>query len=504
MPLNAQAVVTHLRARSWSRSDDLASAPAGEPRTESGAVENLDPDVLLVVGLYESVLERRPDPRGLRDNLGALRAGLTPEQVRDAVSGSDEARRHARSGEVPGVDELRVVGLEVVVRGTQVPEGRAARVARLARGVPLEVIASDLDGSRPAPWQQVLAAELLRWVPGTGPADLERAIVRVERREAPRAVLAPHLPGRGPLARWRRHRAARRAVDYAVLELASRTPATRVEVHERVRTVAAEPLVPTPPPARRSTSSSVDVRVVPVGDLLFGVPSREWRLGAYLEHRGHPEPGLADLMRQRVGPGTAFVDVGANIGLYTVEMAHRVGPTGTVVAFEPSPVTAEVLRQNVQLNGLAEGGTVRVVEAAAGDRPGSLPLALHDDDSGHNTLFPDARHDALVEVDVVTLDDTIPAGARVDVVKIDVEGAEAAVLRGMQRVVRENPQVVVFAELADEHLRRAGTSSAGFLEEAARLGWRYDVVDTGSGQPATPDGAGPLTACLVRETGAAS
>lgn len=240
------------------------------------------------------------------------------------------------------------------------------------------------------------------------------------------------------------------------------------------------------------------VTVVPLEGLLFAVPIREWRLAAFLEHRGHPEPGLRDRLLGRLHPGGSFVDVGANIGLYTVAAGYAVGHGGRVIAVEPTPGTAEVLAQNVRLNGLLETGVVTIHQVAVGEAAGRAQLATHSEDSGHNSLYLTGDEDAVVQVDVAPLDDLVPVGTPVDVVKIDVEGAELAVLRGMRRVAEENPAMVVFAELAGEHLVRAGTSVEGLLAAASELGWSADVFETVSGASAGTDVEVPLSVFLYR------
>jgi FkbM family methyltransferase len=240
------------------------------------------------------------------------------------------------------------------------------------------------------------------------------------------------------------------------------------------------------------------VTVVPLEGLLFAVPTEDWRLAAFLQHRGHPEPGLRGLLLPRLRPGTFFVDVGANIGLYTVAAGYAVGRSGRVLAVEPTPRTAEILRQNVRLNGLQETGVVTVAQVAVGEALGRARLATYIEDSGHNSLYPTGEGDEGVEVDVVPLDDLLPEGSQVDVVKIDVEGGELAVLRGMRQVATANPEIVVFAELAQEHLVRAGTSVEGLLAGAVELGWSYDVFETVSGASARADSEIPLTAFLYR------
>jgi FkbM family methyltransferase len=197
-------------------------------------------------------------------------------------------------------------------------------------------------------------------------------------------------------------------------------------------------------------------------------------------------------------PGASFVDVGANIGLYAVAAGYAVGRGGRVLAVEPTPRTAEVLVQNLRLNGLMDRGVVTVAQVAVGEALGHARLATHNEDSGHNSLYPTGDEDELIEVEVVALDDLVPEGSSVDVVKIDAEGAELAVLRGMRQVAAANPDIVVFAELAQEHLVRAGTSVKGLLAGAVELGWSYDVFDTVTGQSAPGEVEGPLTAFFYR------
>ncbi len=248
----------------------------------------------------------------------------------------------------------------------------------------------------------------------------------------------------------------------------------------------------------RAQAWSERVTVVPVEGLLFAVPGEEWRLAAFLKHRGHPEPGLRDLLLSRLRPGASFVDVGANIGLYTVAAGYAVGRSGRVLALEPTPHTAEVLVQNLRLNGLWETGVVTVAQVAAGEARGRGRLATHIVDSGHNNLHPQGDEDEVICVEVVPLDDLVPEGNRVDVVKIDVEGAELSVLRGMRHVAATNPDIVVFAELAQEHLERAGTSVEGLLSGAAELGWSYDILETFTGESARVGAEVPLTVFLYR------
>lgn len=151
--------------------------------------------------------------------------------------------------------------------------------------------------------------------------------------------------------------------------------------------------------------------------------------------------------------GDVVLDVGANIGFLTVLAARLVGPAGRVVAFEPVPANAQLVRRNAALNRQRQ---VQVVEAAVGDHVGTAKLVLARHAGGAALQGADRPQDACGEltVPVVTLDDwlarlapSLPGPVRL--VKVDVEGAEAAVLRGAGALLRgQRPLVLLEVDAA--------------------------------------------------------
>ncbi len=143
--------------------------------------------------------------------------------------------------------------------------------------------------------------------------------------------------------------------------------------------------------------------------------------------------GLADVVRE----GTTFVDVGANVGGYTFWAASRVGPAGRVVAVEATPDLADQLRFNVDQNGA--DGYIVVCAVAVADREGETELVLHEHNPGENRLASVAGPPGKgrVTVPAQTLAGILErAGVgAVDVMKIDVEGAERTVLDPYFRTV---------------------------------------------------------------------
>jgi FkbM family methyltransferase len=144
-----------------------------------------------------------------------------------------------------------------------------------------------------------------------------------------------------------------------------------------------------------------------------------------------------------LSPGDTCFDVGANVGFFTLIAARLVGRRGRVVAFEPGPDNLQVLRQNLAANAATQ---VTVSASAVSNTDGSGRLRLADYSGGHSLAPPQATEaSGVIAVDTVTLDAFVrdhDIGAP-DVVKIDVEGAEPAVLEGMATLLDEHRPVLV-------------------------------------------------------------
>jgi FkbM family methyltransferase len=221
-----------------------------------------------------------------------------------------------------------------------------------------------------------------------------------------------------------------------------------------------------------------DEYVVRVGDFMLAIPLQDVALAARYAYWGAIDQGLSRCLTAILRPGMIFVDIGANVGLHTLEAARAVGRTGKVYSFEPTPRTVKVLRQNLDLNGISE---VEVFPAAVMDRSGEAPFYLNSSSSSLNTLFPDDKTTESVRVAAVTLDEALQGRERVDVIKIDVEGAEPLVLRGMTDILRKNPRLTIIMEFAAAHLDRAGIPPLDHLRSLRDLGFRIRRIDDFTG-----------------------
>ena len=196
------------------------------------------------------------------------------------------------------------------------------------------------------------------------------------------------------------------------------------------------------------------------------------------------EPGTGDVLRRLVQPGMVVADVGANIGLLTLIMAWSAGPSGKVIAFEPEAIPRSNLEKMKHLNGLT---WVEVRDQAVGDKPGRLTFHVSDI-IGHSSLYalPDTEGSREVQVEVVRLDDVAPA-KRMDVVKIDVEGAELDVLAGMKGLIAKNPDLAIVAEFGPEHLKRVGQTPAQWFRAFADAGFKAYIIDEATSAAAPTD-----------------
>lgn len=205
----------------------------------------------------------------------------------------------------------------------------------------------------------------------------------------------------------------------------------------------------------------------------------EQLLIAMIETAGRLEPGTLSVVASLLPEGGLMVDVGANVGTFCLPAARRIGPTGRVLAVEPTPRTAAVLRRSLALNGLDD--RVAVLECAAGAEEGRAALGLSPVLS-HNSLVPLDEATDHVEVAVRPLDAIVASGRRVDVVKIDAEGFELQVWRGMRRIVAENPDVAVIVEFGPSHIRRAGGTVADWIAELRAPGLTpWEIEEVGGG-----------------------
>jgi FkbM family methyltransferase len=165
-----------------------------------------------------------------------------------------------------------------------------------------------------------------------------------------------------------------------------------------------------------------------------------------------------ELVSVALGPGDVFVDGGANVGLFTLVGAQRVGVSGHVVAFEPSDAARRQLEVNVRLNAMR---WVEVRPEALSNLNGVAPFSEFTGDAiGLSSFAPQAGLDGRsTSVKTVRLDELIGLPEPVRLVKLDLEGAEHKALAGGLHFLKTH-RPILYVELEDQHLRRQGSSAA--------------------------------------------
>lgn len=177
-------------------------------------------------------------------------------------------------------------------------------------------------------------------------------------------------------------------------------------------------------------------------------------------------------------PGDYIVDVGANVGLYSILAGKKAGPEGRVLAFEPFPASLDILRRNRAHNGLDR--MMNIFPIALGAARTKLALSVHSD-PGRNS-FGELGQDEITRIDVPvdTLDNVLSElnPPKIDFIKMDVEGFEKMVLEGGQNSLSHYKPTIVF-ELNPDMCKRAGYDASEIVQFLQGLGYRFFAYDRG-------------------------
>lgn len=214
-----------------------------------------------------------------------------------------------------------------------------------------------------------------------------------------------------------------------------------------------------------------------LGRFKMMVDGRDTALAPHLMLDGFWELWTTTFMLRHAAPGMVAVDVGANLGYFSVLLAHLVGPTGRVIAVEPNPHLAQLAERNLALNGFSHTARVdRIAAAATSGQPVQFRFMASDPKNGHvveaGAGLPPGEVMVEIAVPGMRLDDAITGP--VDFIKIDVEGAEEEVWAGMTRLLDANPDIIVLMEFNALRCRTPEETLAGM---AARFPLRELLLD---------------------------
>jgi len=195
---------------------------------------------------------------------------------------------------------------------------------------------------------------------------------------------------------------------------------------------------------------------------------------AHLLMYGVWERFQTELSKDFIHEGMVVVDIGAHIGYYTLLAAKHVGKKGRVFAFEPEPSNYAFLVKNIEANSYSH---VIPIKKAVTARTGTVKLFLDRRESGEHSIVEDKQRQEAILVDSVALDDFFGEDYAIDVIKMDIEGAEMAALLGMGKIIARSPRLAIFTEFYPRAIEGAGFSPAAYFDELQRHGFKIYIID---------------------------
>ncbi|HVN00264.1 MAG TPA: FkbM family methyltransferase [Caulobacteraceae bacterium] len=213
------------------------------------------------------------------------------------------------------------------------------------------------------------------------------------------------------------------------------------------------------------------------GQLIFVDPTDE-QLTPSIVAYGLWEFWIERVIRRLLKPGDRVIEVGANVGYYTLVMSSVIGPTGRLDAFEASPRMARLLRRSVSSSG--RGDFVTVHEKIVADRPGAMHLNISSRFAGAGNVAENGwsigEDTEVIECEAVRLDDLYP-DQLVDMIRIDTEGSEVLILNGAMGIIARSPGIKLCIEWHVGMMSARGDVGAliAALTEMGFRFWRIDV-----------------------------
>jgi FkbM family methyltransferase len=230
-----------------------------------------------------------------------------------------------------------------------------------------------------------------------------------------------------------------------------------------------------PPPAREFfyLGDGIGLTRLKCGHFVYVDPLEE-SVCAHLIAHGQWEPWARDVVLGLIEPGDHVLEIGGHVGYYTLGMAHKVGPKGSVTTFEANPRLAALASRSVRFNGYS--GWAEVRQQAVSNVAGRLRFTVSRQFGGGGHIY--VRDGALgadsdvIEVEAVRIDDLkLPD---IKLIRIDAEGSEPLILRGAEKLL-QNPDVVLCIEW-DVVQMRSRTPPAEFAAWLAGMGFRFWMI----------------------------
>ena len=186
------------------------------------------------------------------------------------------------------------------------------------------------------------------------------------------------------------------------------------------------------------------------------------------------EPFETELVKKTIKKGDIVLDIGANIGYYTLLFAKLVGPSGKVYAFEPDPINFALLSKNVRVNGYTN---VKLENKAVSDKTSKAKLYLSDSSAADHVIFDDNKDRRSIDIETTSLDDYFKDfDGRIDFLKMDIQGAEGGAVKGSINLFQSNISKI-FTEYYPYGLSSFGVEPKEFLDLLINAGFKIYNMD---------------------------
>lgn len=187
-----------------------------------------------------------------------------------------------------------------------------------------------------------------------------------------------------------------------------------------------------------------------------------------------------DLVKKEIREGDIVLDIGANIGYFTLIFSQIVGINGKVFAFEPDPNNFSILKKNIEINNLKN---VILIQKAVSDVNTPLTLYLCDYNHAQHRIYPSSRCNEKITVDSITIDEYFTKTEfykKINFVKMDVEGSEYNVINGMQKILKSNPKLKILCEFSPKQIIEHKLKPEDILNQLLRHNFKiYPITSSG-------------------------
>lgn len=182
------------------------------------------------------------------------------------------------------------------------------------------------------------------------------------------------------------------------------------------------------------------------------------------------EPFIGELIKREIRPGDVVIDVGANIGYYALLEARLVGKDGTIYCLEPVPSNFKLLIKNIKLNNYKN---IRAYQLAAGSKKEKKYIYVTEKRNWSSIIKPQGKIQKKILIDVISLDEFIKDKPFPRFIRMDVEGYELEILKGMKRILSSQKPLKIFMEI---HPSVLGNQTKALLELLKRSGFRIKII----------------------------